>query len=137
MLLLSALDLHLANSVGLKLFGHLKQIEHILPVYGSFVVDELLMLFQILLIAVEECVHVVVLEHKTEFHWQKIIANEGHEKDEVVDDVLNSTARHYLHLRLKLTFQILPQYINEDQLEERRTKLSEGRSGSPVHGRKD
>ena len=118
------LDLELADPPGLKLPGHLQESSDLLPVNVSSPTDESLVLLEVFPIAVKKCIHMLVIELEAELCWQKIVSDECHQQDKVIYYVLNRAIFHYLQLFLKLSMQILSQYVDEDKLELRRPQFS-------------
>lgn len=90
-----SLVFHLLNSVCFELLCKLEQVSDILPIYFSGIIDESLMLFEILFIAIKELVHMVILEDKAELNRQKVISYKGHKQNEIVDNILHSTVFHF------------------------------------------
>lgn len=103
---------HFCDHVGFKPAGEFQQFGDVFPVDGTAIVDKLFMLHQILLVLVEQGVHVIVLQHEAEFHRQEIISHECHQQHQIVDDVLYFATLHAGKDLFELLFEVFPKDVD-------------------------
>ena len=58
-----------------------------------------------------------LFEGETELSGEEVVANEGHQQDEVVDDGLHILHLEFLHALRELACKIFPQHVDDDILE--------------------
>lgn len=126
------LRLHLAYHVRFKSFGQLQQLRNVTPVNFPIHIDEFLMLQQIGLVLLEQRIKVVVLKHKAKFVREEVIADESHQKDKVINDLLDCRILYPCQNLFKLVLEILPQNIYHNKFKLGSSKLSVSRSSGPT-----
>lgn len=105
--------LHLTDSIGFEFFGDCQQLGYSFPIDDSLIVDELFLVFEVAFVAVEKGIHVVVFEGETKLNGEEVVADKGHQQDEVIDYLLDCTPFNCLQLFFKFTAEVLSDDVDK------------------------